>query len=59
MSDAVADDKRTSIERKPDGVFGRAAMGGVKRKFRIQVAEEDNITQEDVEIYGRGVVALV
>lgn len=40
MSDAVADDKRTSIERKPDGVFGRAAMGGVKRKFRIQVVED-------------------
>lgn len=34
-------------------------MGGVKRKFRILVLEEDFITQEDVEIYRRGVVALV
>lgn len=34
-------------------------MGGAKREFRIQVAEEDFITQEDIEIYGRDVVALV
>lgn len=59
MSDAVYDDRRTNIERKPDGAFRRAAMGRMKRKFRNLVLEEDFITQEDVEICRRGVVALV
>lgn len=38
------------MERKPDGVFKREAMGGATREFRIQVAKEDFITQEDIEI---------
>ena len=31
--------RELAIETRPDGVFRRAAIGGVKPKFRIRVAE--------------------
>lgn len=50
--------RELAIETRPEGVFKRAAMGGVKPKFRIRVAEYVVITPEDIEIYGK-CVALV